>query len=209
MRLVQRHALGVMTGTLGQWSWWLSQTPRLSSVQHQTARGEMTDDGENAELRTAEAGGGAGRGRGGGRWPPRISRSPAPVCAAVCRWSWSRRGRCSELESRYKIRSRGRGGSQPSAAACVCFKPCPRHTTVSCYCIWSTGPVFVKLWCSPEYLLRLAVWLIKILKTAHPINEGLCGQASKLLEPSMRLPSLNIVNILLELVVRCSCLLSV
>ena len=100
-------------------------------------------------------------------------------------------------------------GSQPSAAACVCFKPCPRHTTVSCYCIWSTGPVFVKLWCSPEYLLRLAVWLIKILKTAHPINEGLCGQASKLLEPSMRLPSLNIVNILLELVVRCSCLLSV
>ena len=114
MRLVQRHALGVMTGTLGQWSWWLSQTPRLSSVQHQTARGEMTDDGENAELRTAEAGGGAGRGRGGGRWPPRISRSPAPVCAAcaaVCRWSWSRRGRCSELESRYKIRSRGRGAS--------------------------------------------------------------------------------------------------
>ena len=64
----------------GDYTRWLSQTPRLSSVQHQTARGEMTDDGENAELRTAEAGGGAGR--GGGRWPPRISRSPAPRCAA-------------------------------------------------------------------------------------------------------------------------------
>ena len=106
MRLVQRHGLGVMTGSVVLW---LSQTPRLSSVQHQTARGEMTDDGENAELRTAEAGGGAGQGRGQVA-APHLEISCA-ACAAVCHWSWSRRGRCSELESRYKIRSRGRGAS--------------------------------------------------------------------------------------------------
>ena len=118
----------------GDCSRWLSQTPRLSSVQHQTARGEMTDDGENAELRTAEAGGGAGAGAGAGGRPASrdlLRRGVPPV--PVYHWSWSRHGRCSELESRYKIRSRGRAGRESSAAACVCFKPCPRHTTVS-YC---------------------------------------------------------------------------
>ena len=42
----------------------------------------MTDDGENAELRTAEAGGGAGRGQGRGQVAaPHLEIS----CAAVCR----------------------------------------------------------------------------------------------------------------------------
>ena len=42
----------------------------------------MTDDGENAELRTAEAGGGAGAGAGAGGRP--ASRDLLPRCVPRC-----------------------------------------------------------------------------------------------------------------------------
>ena len=49
----------------------------------------MTDDGENAELRTAEAGGGAGRGQGGagagaGAGGRPASRDLLPRCVPRC-----------------------------------------------------------------------------------------------------------------------------
>ena len=97
-RYILWHEAGAETRSWGD-DWdpgsvflWLSQPPRLSSVQHQTARGEMTDDGENAELRTAEAGGGAGRGGAGAggrpasrdllcRGVPRCAAGPGPDAA--------------------------------------------------------------------------------------------------------------------------------
>ena len=104
----------------------------------------------------------------------------------VYHWSWSRHGRCSELESRYKIRSRGRAGR---AQLLPVFVLNPAPATPLCPTVL---PLYMVHWsclrqvkcCSPKYPLRRAVWLIKILKTAHPISEGLGGQASKLQEPS-------------------------